>query len=236
MGCFPGSSTHGCRGMRWVGVIDATGPGVAGFAKGQRVGVGWNGGYDGTCDACRRGDFFACQDGRVTGMSSDGGLGHPAVQYATKMGFLTVAIDRGQDKQKFAKELGAAEFIDSSARDAAAELTKLGGARVVLAIAPSASAMSGLIGGLAPRGKLLAVGVPNEPLSIPAAAIVPAARSVEGWYSGVSIDSEDTLAFSHRTGVRSMNEAFPLDRAPEAYARMLSGKMRYRGVLTMARR
>jgi D-arabinose 1-dehydrogenase-like Zn-dependent alcohol dehydrogenase len=173
--------------------------------------------------------------GDLVGVLGVGGLGHLGVQYAAKMGFFTVAIDRGEEREKLARKLGAAEFIDSSARDPAAELTRLGGARVVLATAPSANAMSALIGGLAPRGKLLAVGVPNEPLSIPAAAIVPAARSIEGWYSGMSIDSEDTLLFSQRVGVQSMNEIFPLERAPEAYARMLSGKMRFRGVLTMAR-
>jgi alcohol dehydrogenase/propanol-preferring alcohol dehydrogenase len=290
-GLFPGIEYPRVPGHEIVGTVDAVGAGVTGFAKGQRVGVGWSGGYDGTCDACRRGDFFACRTGRVTGMSSDGGyaeymiarvealarfpeglavadsapllcagvttynalrnsgarpgdlvgvlgvggLGHLGVQYAAKMGFFTVAIDRGEEREKLARKLGAAEFIDSSARDPAAELTRLGGARVVLATAPSANAMSALIGGLAPRGKLLAVGVPNEPLSIPAAAIVPAARSIEGWYSGMSIDSEDTLLFSQRVGVQSMNEIFPLERAPEAYARMLSGKMRFRGVLTMAR-
>jgi D-arabinose 1-dehydrogenase-like Zn-dependent alcohol dehydrogenase len=288
-GLFPGVEYPRVPGHEVVGVVDAIGSGVTGFAKGQRVGIGWNGGYDGTCDACRRGEFFACVNGRVTGLSSDGGyaeyavaraealarfpeglgatdaapllcagvttfnalrnsgarggdvvavlglggLGHLAVQYAAKMGFVTMAVDRGKDKAELATKLGASGFIDSTMQDPAVELMKLGGARVACATAPNASAMTALIGGLAPGGKLMVVGVPSEPLSISAAPLVTQAKSIEGWYSGTSIDSQDTLAFSQRMGVKSMNEVFPLERAAEAYAKMMSGKMRFRGVLTM---
>jgi D-arabinose 1-dehydrogenase-like Zn-dependent alcohol dehydrogenase len=157
------------------------------------------------------------------------------VQYAAKMGFRTVAIAPGRDKESLAKDLGAAHFIDNSEQDPAAELTALGGARVVLATAPSAAAMSATIGGLGVRGKLVVLGAPSEPLQAPAAPLVMRARSIAGWYAGTSIDAEDTLSFSRRAGVRSLNELFPLDRAADAYARMMSGKARFRAVLTMGK-
>jgi alcohol dehydrogenase/propanol-preferring alcohol dehydrogenase len=161
-----------------------------------------------------------------------GGLGHLGVQFASKMGFDTVAIARGRDKEPLARQLGAARYIDSREQDPAAELTRLGGARVVLATVTSGSAMSSVIGGLGPDGKLLVVGAPMDPLQVPAFLLIGGRRSVAGWPSGRAIDSEDTLAFAARTGVRPMNEIFPLERAAEGYARMMSGEARFRVVLT----
>jgi D-arabinose 1-dehydrogenase-like Zn-dependent alcohol dehydrogenase len=160
-----------------------------------------------------------------------GGLGHLGVQYAAKMGFVTVGIARGKDKEALARQLGAAHYIDSQSTDPAAELTKLGGARVVLATATAGAAMAATIGGLAPRGKLLVLGA-ADPMQVNPLLILLARRSIEGWYSGTSIDSQDTLRFSVQQGVRSMNEVYPLERAAEAYARMMSGKARFRAVLT----
>ena len=161
-----------------------------------------------------------------------GGLGHLGVQYAAKMGFRTIAIDRGHDKAPLARELGAHEYIDSRAEDPAAALLKMGGAKVILATATSGAAMNAVQGGLAPRGTLLIVGVP-ESLDIDPIPLILGSRSVRGWYSGTSIDSQQTLAFSALTGVRSMNETYPLSRVAEAYDRMMSGQARFRVVLTM---
>jgi D-arabinose 1-dehydrogenase-like Zn-dependent alcohol dehydrogenase len=162
-----------------------------------------------------------------------GGLGHLGVQYASKMGFRTVAIARGQDKEPLARELGAAHYIDSQAADPSAELAKLGGAAAVIATVTHGPAMSATIGGLAPRGRLMVLGASQEPLNVSSLQLIMARRSVEGWYSGTSIDAEETLAFSAKTAVHSMNEFYPLDRAAEAYDRMMSGKARFRVVLTM---
>jgi alcohol dehydrogenase/propanol-preferring alcohol dehydrogenase len=161
-----------------------------------------------------------------------GGLGHLGVQYAAKMGFRTIAIARGEDKASLAKQLGAIHYIDSTASDPAAELTRLGGAKVVLATVTSGLAMSATLSGLAPHGRLLVLGAADTIQASPA-TLIGGQRDIEGWYSGTSIDAQDTLAFSAQTGVRSMNEAFPLERAAEAYERMLSGKARFRVVLTM---
>ena len=161
-----------------------------------------------------------------------GGLGHLGVQYAAKMGFRTVGIARGKDKQALARQLGAAHYIDSEADDAAAELAELGGAKVVLATATQGAAMSATIGGLAPNGRLMVLGAADD-MKVSPVLLLLAKRSIQGWYSGTSIDSQDTLNFSVQTGVRSMNEVYPLERAPEAYERMMSGKARFRVVLTM---
>jgi D-arabinose 1-dehydrogenase-like Zn-dependent alcohol dehydrogenase len=161
-----------------------------------------------------------------------GGLGHLGVQYAVRMGFRAAAIARGKDKEPLARKLGAAHYIDSQAADPAAELAKLGGAKVVLATVTHGSAMSAAVGGLAPRGRLMVLGV-AESLETSPFLLIGGRRSVEGWYGGTSIDSEDTLAFSVQSGVRSMNEVYPLERAAEAYDRMMSGKARFRVVLTM---
>jgi D-arabinose 1-dehydrogenase-like Zn-dependent alcohol dehydrogenase len=287
-GLFPGIQYPRIPGHEVAGVIDAVGPEVHGWEPGERVGVGWNGGYCGYCDHCRRGEFFACVRGQTTGVSYDGGygeymiapasavarmpaelppadaaplmcagvttfnalrnsgarpgdvvavlglggLGHLGVQYAAKMGFHTVGIARGKDKEPLARRLGASVYIDSQAQDPAAELQKLGGARVILATATSGEAMSAVQGGVAVNGTLLIVGA-AESMQVSPLSLLMGNRSVKGWYSGTSIDSQDTLAFSARTGVRSMNETFPLERVSEAYERMMSGKARFRVVLTM---
>ena len=162
-----------------------------------------------------------------------GGLGHLGIQFAAKMGFRTVAIARGMDKEPLARKLGAAHYIDSQAQDAAAELVKLGGAKVILATVTSGKAMSAVLGGLAVNGKLIIVGAADEPVDVNAILFIGGRRSIIGWPSGSSIDSQDTLSFSLLTGVRSMNEIFPLERAAEAYEHMMSGKARFRVVLTM---
>jgi D-arabinose 1-dehydrogenase-like Zn-dependent alcohol dehydrogenase len=162
-----------------------------------------------------------------------GGLGHLGTQYAAKMGFKTVAIARGQDKEALARKLGAWHYIDSQAQDPAAELTKLGGAKVILATVTDSAAMSATQGGLATKGTLMILGAPPTPLNISAFGLISGSRSIKGWYSGTSIDSQDALNFSVLKGVRSMNETFPLERVTEAYDRMMSGKARFRVVLTM---
>jgi len=289
-GLWPGIQYPRVPGHEVSGVIDAVGPGVDGFSSGQRVGVGWHGGYCGHCDHCRRGELFACVTGQVTGITFDGGygeyiiapasavarmpaelppadaaplmcagittfnalrnsgarpgdvvavlglggLGHLAVQYAVRMGFHTVGIARGKDKEPLARQLGASVYIDSQAQDPSAELQKLGGAKVILATATSGEAMSAVQGGLAVNGTLLVIGAAAS-MQVSPLFLLSGCRSVKGWYSGTAIDSEDTLAFSARTGVRSMNETFPLERASEAYDRMMSGKARFRVVLTVGR-
>ncbi len=161
-----------------------------------------------------------------------GGLGHLGVQFAARMGFRTVAIARGTDKEALARKLGAAHYIDSRAQDPAAELMKLGGARVILAAVTSGPAMTAVLGGLGLNGQLLIVGAAAEPVEVPPLLLIGGRRSVAGWPSGSSIDSQDTLRFSVLTGVRSMNEVYPLSKVAEAYDRMMSGKARFRVVLT----
>jgi len=288
-GLFPGIAYPRVPGHEVAGVIDETGTGVTVWKKGQRVGVGWNAGHDGTCDSCRRGDFALCVNGKISGVTYDGGyaeymiapaealaripeslnpvdaapllcagittfnalrnsgarpadlvavfgiggLGHLGLQFANKFGYHVVAISRGEENVELAKKLGAHIYIDSTATDAAAELAKLGGARAILATAPSSKAMSSIIGGLGPNGRLLVVGADLESITVPTAKILFARNDVQGWNSGSSIDSEDTLRFADYSGVRPMIETFPLDRVNEAFARMASGKAQYRVVLTM---
>jgi D-arabinose 1-dehydrogenase-like Zn-dependent alcohol dehydrogenase len=289
-GLFPGISYPRVPGHEVAGVIDAVGPGVPDWQGGQRVGVGWNGGYCGHCEHCRRGDFFACVTGAVTGITFDGGygeymlapasavalmpaelsavaaapllcagvttfnalrnsgarpgdvvavlglggLGHLAVQYAAKMGFHTVGIARGKDKEPLARQLGAAVYIDNAAQDPAKELQKLGGAKVIVATATSGEAMSSVLGGLGVSGTMLVIGA-AESMQVSPVFLLSANRSIKGWYSGTSIDSQDTLTFSQRSGVKPMTESYPLEKAAEAYERMMSGKARFRAVLTMGR-
>jgi D-arabinose 1-dehydrogenase-like Zn-dependent alcohol dehydrogenase len=287
-GMWPGIEYPRVPGHEVVGLVDALGPNVAGWTVGERVGVGWNGGYCGYCDACRRGEFFACQTAtRVTGITSDGGyadymiaqssavarvpkelseidaapllcagvttfnalrhsgaapgdvvailglggLGHLGVQYAAKMGFKTVAIARGKDKEPLARKLGATHYIDNQAQDPAAELARMGGAKAILATATSSDAMQSVLGGLATNGTMLVIGAVGS-LEVNPIFLITGSRAVKGWYSGTSIDSQDALRFSSLTGVRSMNEIVPLERANEAYDRMMSGKARFRVVLT----
>src|SRR3954466_806270 len=169
--------------------------------------------------------------GEVVAVLGLGGLGHLGVQFAAKLGFKTVAIARGQDKEPLARQLGANHYIDSRAQDPAAALRELGGAKVVLATVTSGSAMTAVLGGLAPGGTLMIIGV-TEPLTIDPVPLILGSRSVRGWYSGTSIDSQETLAFSALSGVRPMTETFPLERAADAYDRMMSGEARFRVVLT----
>jgi D-arabinose 1-dehydrogenase-like Zn-dependent alcohol dehydrogenase len=163
-----------------------------------------------------------------------GGLGHLGVQFAARQGFETVAIARGRDKEPLARELGAHHYIDSTTEDAAARLLDLGGARVVLATVTSSSAMTATFGGLGPRGKLIIVGASMDPLTISPLAFIGGGKSILGHASGTSMDSQDTLAFSVLSGVRPMIETMPLERAAEAYDRMMNGHARFRMVLTMA--
>jgi len=171
--------------------------------------------------------------GDVVAVLGIGGLGHLGVQFAAKMGFKTVAIARGKDKEAFAKKLGAFHYIDTRASDPAAELNKLGGANVVIATVTNAEAMTAVLGGLAPNGVFIVIGAAG-PVSVDPILLITGCRSVKGWYSGTSIDSQDTLSFSALNGVQSMNEVFPLERAAEAYERMMSGKARFRIVLDVA--
>jgi D-arabinose 1-dehydrogenase-like Zn-dependent alcohol dehydrogenase len=287
-GARPGMKYPRIPGHEVVGTVEALGPDVIGITHGQRVGVGWHGGYCGHCNACRHGDFFACQSGRITGLTHDGGyadymiahssalallpeglsaieagplvcagvttfnalrnsgarpgdtvailgiggLGHLGVQFAAKMGFRTIAIARGNGKEALARKLGAHQYIDSQAQDVAAELSKAGGAKVVLATVTNAEAMAATLGGLAVHGKLLIVGAPHDPLQVPVLVLIGGRRSIMGWYSGTAIDSQDTLEFSLLAGVAAMTEVYPLERAAEAYERMMSGKARFRVVLT----
>ncbi|HWC99047.1 MAG TPA: alcohol dehydrogenase catalytic domain-containing protein [Candidatus Sulfopaludibacter sp.] len=288
-GQMPGIVYPRVPGHEVVGVVDAVGAGVAGWKTGERAGVGWNGGYCGYCDNCRRGNFFACQTATyITGITTDGGyaeylvarseavarvpeglsaveaaplmcagvttfnalrnsgaragdlvavlglggLGHLAVQYAAKMGFRTVAIARGRDKGTLASTLGAVQYIDSRAQDPAEELRTLGGAKTILATVTVGEAMAAVVGGLGVDGTLLIVGAAPS-LQFSPVQLLGIRGAIKGWYSGTAIDSQDTLAFSMQTGVRSMNEVYPLDRAPEAYDRMMSGEARFRAVISM---
>jgi D-arabinose 1-dehydrogenase-like Zn-dependent alcohol dehydrogenase len=161
-----------------------------------------------------------------------GGLGHLGVQFAAKLGFDTVAIARGGEKEALARRLGAGHYIDSTAQDVASELSDLGGARLVLATATSSAAMTAALGGLGPHGTLVVLGAAMEPMQFPPAMLISGQKSIAGHASGTSGDSEDTLAFSALTGVRPMIEVLPLERASEAYERMLSGDARFRMVLS----
>jgi D-arabinose 1-dehydrogenase-like Zn-dependent alcohol dehydrogenase len=170
--------------------------------------------------------------GDVVAILGLGGLGHLGVQFAAKMGFRTVAIARGADKERFAKQLGAHIYLDTEKQDAAAELAKLGGAKTILATAPNAKSMSELIPGLSVRGTLLVIGVGAEPIQASTIDLIGASRTIQGHASGASIDSEDTLNFSVLTAVRPMIETMPLERAAEAYEKMMAAKARFRMVLT----
>lgn len=288
-GHWPGLVYPRVTGHEVAGVIDAVGPGVSLWKKGQRAGIGWHGGHCGQCVPCRRGDFMGCQNFQVTGFHEDGGyaqymiarseavaaipdglsaveaapllcagittfnslrhsgaragdlvavqglggLGHLGLQFASKMGFHTVAVGRGKEKEALAVELGAARYLDTEAVNAASELSKMGGASVILATAPSSQAMTELIDGLGVGGKLLVVGASADAIKVTPIQLIMARRSIQGWPSGTARDSEDTLGFCARTGIRAMTETFPLEQAAAGYDRMLSGKARFRVVLTM---
>ena len=172
--------------------------------------------------------------GDLVAVQGIGGLGHLAIQYARRMGFRTVAIGRGADKKDLATKLGAHEYIDNSAGDPAQTLQKLGGANLILATAPDSKSMSDLVNGLGPRGTLLIVGATMEPLAITPVQLIFGTKRIQGWASGTAKDSEDTLRFSLLSGVRPMIERYPLEKAAEGYQQMMSGKARFRAVLTMA--
>jgi len=171
--------------------------------------------------------------GDLVAVQGIGGLGHLGVQFARQMGFRTVAIGRGADKESLAKKLGAHHYIDTDAGNPAEALQKMGGARLIVATAPDAKAMAALVDGLAKGGELLVLGVALEPLSIASLGIVIPRRNIQGWPSGTAKASEDTLQFSSMTGVRAMIEKFPLEKAAQAYDQMMSGRVRFRAVLTM---
>ena len=162
-----------------------------------------------------------------------GGLGHLGIQFASKFGYRTVAIGRGPENAARAKKLGAVEYIDTQATNGAQALKKMGGARVILATAPSSKAMTELIDGLGPHGTLLVVGASMDPIEATPVQLITGARTIQGWSSGIPTDSEDTLRFSEMTGVRPLIEKYPLAKAAEGYARMMSGKAEFRVVLTM---
>jgi len=170
--------------------------------------------------------------GDVVAILGIGGLGHLGVQFAAKAGYHTVAVARGADKGPLAKELGAHVYIDSTTSDFAAELQKLGGASVILSTLTDADTLAKAVGGLGPNGKLIIVGVPDKPIEMSVLPLIMGNREVRGWASGTGMDSEDTLNFSALTGVKPQIETYTLDKAPEAFARMESGKARFRVVIT----
>lgn len=171
--------------------------------------------------------------GDLVAVQGIGGLGHLGVQFANKFGYRVAAISRGSENATLAKKLGASIYLDSQAANAAEELQKLGGARVILATAPNSKAMSALIDGLGPNGKLLVIGAAFDPIEVTPVQLINGSRTIQGWASGTPTDSEDTLRFAELSGVRPMIETYPLENAAEAYARMLSGKAEFRVVLTM---
>ena len=288
-GLWPGITYPRVPGHEVAGIVDALGAGVTEWRKGQRAGVGWHGGHDGTCRECRRGDFRNCRNQKIPGIGYDGGyrqymvapaealvsipdslgdidaapllcagittynalrhsgafpgdlvavqgiggLGHLGIQFANKFGYKVAAVGRGSRDETLARNLGADVYIDSNAKDAAEELQKLGGARVIMATAPNSKAMSELIDGLGPNGKLLVVGAAFDPIEATPLQLIAGSKTIEGWTAGTPADSEDTLHFAELRGVRAMIETYPLEQAAEAYARMMSGKAEFRVVLTM---
>jgi len=288
-GWWPGIQYPRVPGHEVAGVVDEIGAGVTEWKKGQRVGVGWHGGQDNTCPACRRGDFRNCRNLKIPGITYDGGyqeymlapvealvpipeslsdveaapllcagittynalrhsgaypgdlvavqgiggLGHLGIQFANKFGYKVAAIGQGLENAALAKKLGANVYIDSKATNAAEELQKLGGAQVILATAPSSKAMSALVDGLGPNGKLVVIGATTDPIEVTPVQLITGSRTIQGWAAGTAADSEDTLNFAELSGVRAMIETYPLEKAAEAYARMMSGKAQFRVVLTM---
>jgi len=288
-GQWPGIQYPRVPGHEVVGIIDEMGNGVSEWRKGQYVGVGWHGGHDGTCRACRRGDFRNCRNLKIPGISYDGGyqqymvtpvealvampetlgaaeaapllcagntvynalrhsgampgdlvavlgiggLGHLGIQFANKFGYKVAAIGRGSENAALAKKLGASVYIDSTSTNTAEALQKLDGAQVILATAPSSKAMSDLFEGLGPNGKLMVIGVAADPIEVTPIQLVSGSRTIQGWASGTSADEEDTVRFAELSGVRPMIETYPLEKAAEGYARMISGKAQFRVVLTM---
>jgi D-arabinose 1-dehydrogenase-like Zn-dependent alcohol dehydrogenase len=276
-------------GHEVAGRIDALGKDVSGWTVGERVGVGWYGGHCGACPNCRRGDLLFCRNGKVTGLSIDGGyaeylvapahaiaripddlgsqeaapllcagvttfnalrhsgvrandvvavqgvggLGHLGIQFANRLGCRVVAVSRGEDKRELALKLGAHHYLDAERVDPARELSKLGGARVILATAPSGKAMTALLDGLGVDGTLIVVGASADPIEVPTTLLLSRRARIQGWASGNASDSEDTMNFASLARVRTMIETFPLDRVNEAYEHMITNKARFRAVLTL---
>jgi alcohol dehydrogenase len=275
-------------GHEIAGRINELGDDVEGWEVGDRVAVGWFGGNDGTCEACRNGDAIDCVNLQVPGLTYPGGyaeetvvpvsalaripgqltfveaapmgcagvtvfnalrrtsalpgdvvavvgiggLGHLAVQFAAKMGFDTVAIDRGGEKETAALQLGARHYIDSSVQNVAAALQALGGAKVVLATVPQPSAMTAAIDGLHDLGELVVIGVSQEKIEVSPLQLITGQKTIRGSAAGTSREVEETMHFAAQSGVRAITEQAPLDDAAHAFDRMLTGKARYRGVLT----
>ncbi|MGA2766497.1 MAG: alcohol dehydrogenase catalytic domain-containing protein [Spirochaetia bacterium] len=286
-GHFPGITYPRTPGHEVVGVIERLGSLVAGWKVGERVGVGWHGGHCFQCSACRRGDFWACENSLTTGLSTDGGyaehmtaraevlvaipkelgsvdaapiicagrttfgalkscgarggdlvaihgfggLGHLAVQYAAKLGYRTVVLSRGKDKEQLARKLGAQDYIDTTAANPVKELQSRGGAHTLLCTAPSGKAISDLLGGLSRGGQALVITAPGDPIQVPAHILLGGGRGIRGWVGG---RVDEALAFSTFAGVMPMVEVFPLEKVQEAFERMMSAKVRFRAVLTMA--
>ena len=285
----PGIPYPRVPGHEVAGVVDALGPGVTEWRKGQRVALGWHGGHDGTCPECRRGDFRLCRNEKNPGISYDGGyqeymlapvealvaipdglsdvdtaplmcagsntfnalrragalpgdlvavqgvggLGHLGIQFANKFGYKVAAVGRGTQIESLALKLGADVYIDNKAKSPAEELQKMGGAKAIIATAPDSKAMTELIGGLGPNGRLLLIGVAPDPIEVAPLQLIRGGKTMEGWAGVTPAESEDTLRFADLRGVRPMTEIYPLEKAAEAYARMMSGNAEFRVVLTM---
>jgi D-arabinose 1-dehydrogenase-like Zn-dependent alcohol dehydrogenase len=285
----PGIPYPRVPGHEVASVVDALGTGVTEWRKGQRVGVGWHGGHDGTCPECRRGDYQLCRNEKNPGLSYDGGyqeymvapvealvsipdslsdvdaapllcagsatynalrrtgampgdlvavqgiggLGHLGIQFANKFGYRVAAVGRGPKIESLAKKLGADVYIDSKATNAAEELQKLGGAKVIIATAPDSKAMTEMIGGLGPNGRLVLIGVSANPIEFAPVQLIRGGKTIEGWAGVTPADTDDALRFAELRGVRAMIETYPLEKAAEAYARMMSGDAEFRVVLTM---
>ena len=288
-GLRPGIRYPIVPGHEVAGVVDALGTGVTEWRKGQRVGVGWHGGHDGTCPECRRGDFRLCRNEMNPGLSYDGGyqeymlapvdalvaipdslsdvdaapllcagsatynalrrsgampgdlvavqgiggLGHLGLQFASKFGYKVAAVGRGSKIEPLARKLGADVYIDSKATNAAEELQKLGGAKAIIATAPDSRAMTDMIGGLGPNGKLVLIGVSKNPIEVAPVQLIRGGKTMEGWAGVTPADTDAAVHFAELRGVRAMIETYPLERAADAYARMMSGDAEFRVVLTM---
>jgi D-arabinose 1-dehydrogenase-like Zn-dependent alcohol dehydrogenase len=290
LGYWRGITLPRAPGHEVAGVVDALGAGVTTVAVGTRAGIGWHGGHDGTCARCARGDFLTCVNGKIPGISYDGGyaeyviapanvlapipdalsfeeaapllcagvttynalrhsgmragdvvavlgiggLGHLGIQFARAMGAETVAIARGRDKEALARKLGATDYIDTTSEDVAARLQARGGANVVLSTITSGKATTPVLGGLAVDGTMMVVGASTEPIEFASAGMIGKRASIKAWPSGIAADSADTMRFSVLTGVRPMIETMPLERAQEAYDKMMRGEARFRMVLKVA--
>ena len=285
-GHFPGIVYPRVPGHEVVGVIRKTGASAAGWKVGQRVGVGWRAGHCFQCSACRRGEFWACENALTTGLSTDGGyaeymtaraevlvaipevlssveaapllcggstsfgalrnsgaqggdlvaiqgfggLGHLALQFAVRLGFRTVVLTRSREKQELARKLGAHACIDTSSADPVKELRKMGGARVILCLAPDSRAIGELVGGLGRGGQVIIVTYASEPMQLPPALLMRGGQSIRGWVGG---NMADTLSFSVLFKVVPMVEVFPLEQAAQAFEKMMSAKVHFRSVLKM---